>query len=133
MRKNNKALYEQIMKSVSREVKKALDESVDLDRRFQIRQQIYSYFEKEARDAWYQGYLEDPHEQDWYIKDYKRNFWSYYTDDLYSYVYRRVYNIDKSISYEDVTNYIKHDIGPIDIDKIIEEAHYDIIEELGEE
>ena len=133
MIQRNKKLYEQIMKNISREVKNALYESVNLsqyDKR--IRGIIYDYFEKDARDAWYQGCLEDPHEQDWYIDDYKRNFWSYHKDDLYDVVYRKLSEIDDSVNFDDVTDYIKNNIGSIDIDKIIEEAHYDIIDELGE-
>ena len=133
MRRNNKALYEQIMKNVSREIKKVLNESIDLSKYDKkIRDIIYDYFEKDARDAWYQGCLEDPHEQDWYIDDYKRNFWSYHKDGLYDHVYRKLSGIDDSVNSDDVTNYIKRNIGSIDIDKIIEEAHHDIIDELEE-
>jgi hypothetical protein len=134
MRRNNKALYEQIMRNVSKEVKKVLNESTDLiqyDSR--IRQMIYEYFEKDARDAWYQGCLESPREQDWYIEDYKRNFWSYHKEGLYNNIYSRLSKEDNSIIYEDVEKYIRKDIGTIDIDKIIEEAHYDVIDELTEE
>ena len=41
MRKNNKALYERIMRNVSREVKRALNESINMDNLESIKQYVF--------------------------------------------------------------------------------------------
>ena len=131
--KQKEALYERIMKSVATEVKKILNENVVTDIiGKKIKEIIYKYFEKEARKDFYAGYLDTPREYDDHVEWVKRNYWSEGKDYLYNHVFRLISDQYDSLTYQDVENYIKKDIG-ISIDDIIEEAYSDVYDELHEE